>query len=91
MYKKIFPDNKEWLVSEYPYADGIIMIKSRKGRGMRAHYIIDGIFIFTLRYSFCKVSHLLSIMKEKIDKNKGKHSQAYIEKKKYREDNPNYK
>lgn len=59
-----------WLESEYYYKDRKILVKSRKGNGMRAHVfhkLSQDKVEFTLRYHFVKPSELLDLCKRKIN------------------------
>lgn len=57
-----------WNTTEYEYLDTKIMIKSKDGKGMKAHCFWQGKVIFTERYSFVRPDYLLNRMKNKVDK-----------------------
>ena len=61
----------EWHTTGYDYKGYRILIKSRKGGGMKAHafdvFPNSDKVLFTLRYGFIKPEKLLSKVKSKID------------------------
>ena len=59
-----------WMTSEFFYKQWKIMIKSRKGHGMKCHAFLPDQDepVFTLRYSFITPTKLLTKAKIKIDK-----------------------
>jgi hypothetical protein len=58
-----------WNTSEYEYKGHCILIKSREGKGIKAHaFSLDGKkVLFTLRYYFITPSELLRKMQIKLD------------------------
>lgn len=58
-----------WKTSEYQYKNRKIVIKSRKGKGIKCHvsHLGEDCVDFTLRYSFMTPSVLLEKAKNKID------------------------
>jgi len=56
-----------WKTTEYPYRDRIIVIKSQKNHGMKAHCFYEGKVIFTQRFRSILPALLLKRMKDRID------------------------
>lgn len=58
-----------WNTTEYQYRDRKILIKSRKGHGMKAHVFLKDSYKvdFTLRYSFITPIKLLDKAKHRIN------------------------
>ena len=59
-----------WHTSEFNYLDTVIMIKSRKGTGIKAHCFLGGKVLFTEHWNFMLPEKLLERMKVKVDKYK---------------------
>jgi hypothetical protein len=60
-----------WNTTEFDYRGYKILIKSQKGKGMKAHAFLPdnpNKVDFTLRYTFIKPDVLLAKVKSKIDK-----------------------
>ena len=56
-----------WKTTEYSYRDRVIMIKSGRNKGMKAHCFYKGKVIFTQRFHFITPKLLLKRMKDRID------------------------
>ena len=59
-----------WMTSEHSYENRKILIKSRKGKGMKCHVFLPSSerVDFTLRYKFIKPEDLLQKAKDKVDR-----------------------
>jgi hypothetical protein len=60
-----------WNTSRYHYKDRLLLVKSRRNRGMKCHIFhpnSDTEIDFTMRWRFITVSKLLNTVKTKIDK-----------------------
>lgn len=58
----------KWNTEEFIYRGLKVIVKSRKGHGIKAHCFENGKEVFTLRYSFILPLELVRKMHDKIDK-----------------------
>ena len=56
-----------WNTSRQNYLDCEIIIKSKDGKGIKAHVLENGKEIFTWRFNFIEPEKLVAKMKRKID------------------------
>ena len=67
MIEEIKHIDGKWKTTEYPYRDRIIMIKSQKDHGMKAHCFYEGKVIFTQRFRCIDPKLLLKRIQDRID------------------------
>lgn len=56
-----------WHTTRYDYKDYVIVVKSRRGSGMKAHVFKGDKIVFTRRYKWISIDNLLTACKAKIE------------------------